>query len=135
MVTLASTFSTWGGGKLAIICIYINNCLIITEPDNIPTIKEVLSSWFTMKDLSITTSILSIKINNNCKKGCMELCQRSHIDKLLQAFNMNDCNPTSTLMEHSLPTMGCCQIIRNILMKALPHIKHNNLLHLLHFPI
>jgi hypothetical protein len=32
----------------------------------------------------------------------MELHQHGHIDKLLQLFNMNDCNPMTTPMEHGL---------------------------------
>ncbi len=63
------------GGKLAIILIYVNDCLIIAEPNNISTIKEVLLKRFTMKDLGITSSILSVKINYDHKKGHMELRQ------------------------------------------------------------
>jgi hypothetical protein len=90
------------GGKLAIISIYVDNCLIITKSNDIPTIKEVLLNKFTMKDLGATTSILGVKINYNHDTRHMELCQHGHINKLLQSFNMNNCNPTTTPMEHRL---------------------------------
>ncbi|ELR16165.1 polyprotein [Acanthamoeba castellanii str. Neff] len=67
------------GGNLAIISIYVNDCLIITKP----AIKNILSNKLTMKDLSIAISILSININYNHISRLMQLHQYGHINKLL----------------------------------------------------
>ena len=61
------------GGRLAIISIYIDDCLIIAHSDDIDTMKGILSGRFTMKDLGIMTSILGIEIDYNCENGTMQL--------------------------------------------------------------
>ncbi|ELR22172.1 retroelement pol polyprotein [Acanthamoeba castellanii str. Neff] len=81
-----------------------------------------------MKDLSAATSILSMKINYNHVDGLMQLHQHGHINKLLQTFNMSNCNPATTPMEVGLTLNNSetlsdkipyCQIIGKLLYIAI----------------
>ncbi len=53
------------GGKLAIISIYVDDCLIIAHPDDVAAVKQILSDKFMMKDLGEATSMLGVEINYN----------------------------------------------------------------------
>ena len=47
---------------MAIIRLYVNDCLILTHPELLQQTKEVLSNRFPVKDLKEPTSILGIEI-------------------------------------------------------------------------
>jgi hypothetical protein len=49
-----------------------------------------------MKDLGEAFYVLGIEINQDRRKGVLELSQKSYIEKFLKKFNMHKCNPTPT---------------------------------------
>jgi histone deacetylase 1/2 len=115
-------------GWIAIIAVYVDDCPIIAHPDDITTVKMVLSSRFDMKDLGPVASILGIEILHNWEKGVMQLRQCSQINDLLLTFNMTNCNPTATPMEEHLnlkrsksndSPLPYCQAVRKLLYIAI----------------
>ena len=62
----------------------------------VKTIKEWLSSTFEMKNMGEASYILGVKIQRNHSKRLVSLSQEHYIQKLLERFNMKDCNPIDT---------------------------------------
>ena len=79
--------------KLIILLLYVDD-LIITGNDQsaISLLKERLKQEFEMTDLGEASSYLGIEIHR--KPNGIFINQKGYIDKLLEKFNMTDCNPT-----------------------------------------
>ena len=80
-----------------IVCLYVNNMLILGSSNNIiTTTMKMLSSKFDMKDLSVANVILGIKISRT--SGGLVLSQSHYIEKILEKFDKDE----SRLLEHQL---------------------------------
>lgn len=83
--------------NLAIIAIYVDDLLILTNNENTRvSLKEKLSQKFDMKDLGEARYLLGMNITRNRKTGKVWLNQTTYIHRILQKFGMNECKPVST---------------------------------------
>jgi hypothetical protein len=87
---------------VAIIGLYVDDCLILTHAELLNGTKEVLSSRFPVKDLREPTSILGIEILRDRAWGILELRQSGHIATVLAKATLSDCKPVNTPMTPGL---------------------------------
>lgn len=59
-------------------------------------LKTQLSNEFEMKELGAAKKILGMEIRRDRQAGKLFLSQQKYIERVLDRFNMNDCNPVST---------------------------------------
>ncbi|GKC90910.1 zinc finger, CCHC-type containing protein, partial [Tanacetum coccineum] len=87
-------------GKGVIICLYVNDMLIIgTDQVQVDLIKEFLSSRFSMKDMGEADVILDIRIKHESNR--IAISQSFYFEKVLKKFNYFDCTPVSIPMDTS----------------------------------
>lgn len=78
-----------------IVAIYVDDLLIFWKDRSVlDHMKKALNTSFKMKDMGEAKVCLNININQT--DGKIELDQSSYIKKVLQRFNMENCNPIST---------------------------------------
>lgn len=78
-----------------IVAIYVDDLLIFWRCNSkLIRLKDALNKAFKMKDMGKAKVCLNININQS--KGKIELDQTSYIQKVLQRFNMENCNAIST---------------------------------------
>ena len=83
--------------------VYVDDLLIISKNDEeIQQVKEVLSARFEMVDFGRVSTVLSIKIKHDLKRGVLTMSQEKYIQFLLIKFGMEDCKPTLTPMVSGL---------------------------------
>ena len=83
--------------RYVLLSLYVDDILITgNDLEFVKTIKEWLSSTFEMKNMGEASYILGVKIQRNRSKRLMSLSQEHYIQKLLERFNMKDCNPIDT---------------------------------------
>lgn len=73
-----------------------NNELLINK------VKSGLAKNFRMKDLGHIRNFMGLSINYDRNKGVMTIDQSNYIRKILEKFNMMNCNPSKTPMEMKL---------------------------------
>lgn len=80
-----------------IIAIYVDDILIFsTNKNDSSIIKKELCARFKMKDIGDVKSILGFRITRDRNNGILLLDQEDYIKKILERFNMGECNPVST---------------------------------------
>ena len=83
--------------KYASLSLYVDDILIAgNDLEFVQTIKGWLSSTFEMKDMGELTYILGEKIHRNRSNRIVALSQEYYIKKILERFNMQDCNLIDT---------------------------------------
>ena len=86
-----------------IICVYVDDLAIIgPDKDIINNFINSLSKYFNLKNLGPIKDYLGIDIELNHNKGYIKLSQAKYINKILEKYSMNDCNPISTPMDAKL---------------------------------
>ena len=68
-----------------ILCLYVDDFLIVDSDDKIKSTKNMLNSRFDMKDMGLIDVILGIKITR-ISDGLI-LNQSHYVDKILEKFN------------------------------------------------
>ncbi len=84
---------------VAILAIYVDDCIILGTSNGIQFTKETLQSEFKMTDLGIISGILGINITHT--GDGIALDQRAYLIRTLECFGMSDCRPIAT---PALPT-------------------------------
>ena len=83
--------------KYALLSLYVDDILITgNDLEFVQTMKRWLSSTFEMKDMGKTFYILGIKIHRNRSNRLVVLSKEYYIKKILERFNLQDCNPIDT---------------------------------------
>lgn len=81
--------------KTIIIAVYVDDILIFwNNKDAMLKIKNELKSSFEMKDLNTAELMLGIHIVQDANE--IKLHQENYVEKILKAYNMNDCKPVTT---------------------------------------
>lgn len=83
--------------------VYVDDMLLCG--DNEDVINEViskLSSEFKMKNLGVPRQYMGLNINVGQSEGVITINQTDYINKVINKFKMNECNPISTPMEPGL---------------------------------
>ena len=81
-------------GHLQILAIYVDDCVLIGNEENILDMKKILNSKYKMKDLGELTYIIGIEVERT--KDHTKIHQSSYILEVLKEFNMLDCKPVVT---------------------------------------
>lgn len=88
--------------SLIIVAVYVDDILIFSK--NLETkikLKSYLHSTFQMKDMGEARFVLGIQIRRDREKGSISIDQEQYIREILARFEMSDCNPVSTPMDHN----------------------------------
>ena len=84
--------------KTVILSVYVDDIVLASEDDVIrEEAKRLLKECFIVKDLGELHHLLGIEIEQ--RDGKLHMHQKNYIEKLLEKFNMKDCNPVKTPME------------------------------------
>ena len=89
----------WSKSKFVILSLYVDDILLVgNDKQYLLSIKEWLSSNFEIKDMGEAGFILGVKIHRDRSKKLLALSQEVYIKKILERFNMSNCNPIDTLI-------------------------------------
>ena len=80
-------------GKRTYLLLYVDD--IIMFGDEVEDLRKKLKSRFQMKDLGKVRKYLGLEIEQDVKKGITTISQRSHLEKILKEFKMEDCRTAS----------------------------------------
>jgi len=82
------------GSKNCLLVLYADDILLATNDKSLlHEVKQFLSNFFDMKDMSETSYIIEIKIYRYRFKIILDLSQETYINKVLERFQMKDCSP------------------------------------------
>jgi hypothetical protein len=81
-------------GNLALLSLYVDDCMIIGEEKDIQKTKEILTSQFKMKDLGEVKQIVGIQVERD--QESTKIFQTKKIEEMLTRFNMQDCRGVDT---------------------------------------
>lgn len=85
------------------IVLYVDDLLIVgRKKSSILKLKKQLMSVFAMSDCGEANHFLGIKLEYNEDRTRIRLSQVSNIEKMLNRFQMSDCNPVKTPLEKGL---------------------------------
>lgn len=82
------------GEPVAIIGLFVDDCFVLGQDEEVEEVKNQLMSKFNMHDLGLLSFALGIKViqqNNN-----ISISQKAYINKCLEKFNMQDSTPQPT---------------------------------------
>jgi hypothetical protein len=82
---------------IGLIGLYVDDCLISGEAEEIKRMKQILSNTYKMKDLGPVKLILGMEIQRT--KNEIKIYQRSYIREILERFNMSECKKVDTPIE------------------------------------
>ena len=85
-----------------ILTLYVDDILLAgNNVEYLLTIKEWLSFNFQMNDMGEASYIFGVKIHQNRSKRLLTLSQKQYIQRVLEHFRMENCNPIDTPMAKS----------------------------------
>ena len=97
------------GDWLSIITIYMDNLSLFTSTKVLmASIKTLLHSNFTMKDLSKMLKILGIRVKIDPHHNFIKLSQGHYIDIIIQQFNLDRAPPVDTPILHDIKFLKPC---------------------------
>ena len=80
-----------------ILSLYVDDLLIISKNlSAINSIKASISSTFKVTDFGEVDTILKIKVTRNWEDGTISMGQEHYVERILERFNMQDCDGRST---------------------------------------
>jgi len=89
--------------KIIIVAAYVDDLLIFANDiEEKKRLKQELMKRFKIKNLGPIKNCLGIRITRDRKKGKLTLDQQKYTEEILSKFNMLDCNPVYTPLEHKL---------------------------------
>lgn len=87
-------------GIILFILIYVDDLLLFYNNEEIgKEIKQQLKCKFNMKELGNVQHFIGWRIKQNLTRDEISIDQTVYIEKILQRFNMSDCNPVHTPCE------------------------------------
>ena len=81
-------------GRIAILSLYVDDCMLIGEEKDIQKIKEILTSQFKMKDLGEVKQIVGIQVERD--QESTKIFQTKKIEELITKLSMQDCRGVDT---------------------------------------
>jgi len=89
--------------KMIIVAAYVDDLLIFAnDTEEKKKLKQELIKRFKIKDFGPVKSCLGIRITRDRKKSKLTLDKQKYTEEILSKFNMLDCNPVYTPLEHKL---------------------------------
>ena len=96
----SNLYFTNKNGKTTILLLYVDDLIIIgNDTENIKNLKSKLHEDFEMTDLGAASHYLGIEIHR--KEEGIFIHQQGYIQKLLQKFNLENCNPVKLPIDPS----------------------------------
>jgi Reverse transcriptase (RNA-dependent DNA polymerase) len=92
-------------GEMAIVAIYVDDCCIVAPKLCLQSVKDILSSGFSMKDLGEAKSLLGMQIIRNRNERTIKLVQSGMVNEIVAAAKMEGANSCKTPMEVGLKLM------------------------------
>ena len=87
--------------RFLIIALFVDDSLIFYKDKTFADrVRDQIKKKFDLKDLGPVSYFLGMKVSH--EPGKLKLDQTAYVHSLLQRFNMEDCKPESTPMEHNL---------------------------------
>jgi hypothetical protein len=86
-----------------IICVYVDDLLIVGHDPRVKDVKISLSSMFKMVDLGEASWLLGIQITRDRASRSIYLSQQKYVTDLLDRFSMTTCKSLSTPFNDGLP--------------------------------
>ncbi|KAJ8715602.1 hypothetical protein PYW07_010084 [Mythimna separata] len=84
-------------GSILYILIYVDDLLIFyNNIEKGKEMKEQLQSYFKMKVLGPVNHFIGWRVSQNATRDQIHIDQTTYIKKILQRFNMTDCNPVNS---------------------------------------
>jgi hypothetical protein len=80
--------------RIAILSLYVDDCMLIGEMKDIQQIKDILTSQFKMKDLGEVKQIVGIQVERS--QESTKIFQTKKIEEMLTKFAMQDCRGVDT---------------------------------------
>ncbi|KAK8936281.1 hypothetical protein KSP39_PZI013961 [Platanthera zijinensis] len=79
------------------LCLYVDDLICIgSTPERVQSFKETMQKEYEMSDLGEMRYFLGLQIKQS--SGRIFLNQEKYIEKILEKYNMTDCNPVTTPM-------------------------------------
>ncbi len=85
-----------GGSKPLVIAVYVDDLLVVGEPDDVVKCKKELAEEFDMKDLGEVCWLLGVEVTR--VRNQFQLSQQKYVNDVLERFGMSDCRPLATPM-------------------------------------
>jgi transposase InsO family protein len=87
-------------GALTIMGVYVDDLLLVASTKNaMQTIKDQLSTAFSMSDLGPVNYLLGMRITRNRTNHTIQIDQTKYINEKLAQYNMADCKERATPLE------------------------------------
>jgi hypothetical protein len=84
--------------RIIILCLYVDDTVVAynKEDESVWTNdKQAISNYYSIKDLGNCEWILNMRVTRNRETKLLMLCQEAYVNRMLQQFNMSNCNPAS----------------------------------------
>lgn len=86
------------GKVTTILAIFVDDFLLISSSeDTMSRVKKILAEKFEIRDLGPVSDLLGLQITRS--EESLKITQSKYIEKILNDFQMADCNPVSTPMD------------------------------------
>ncbi|KAK8697972.1 hypothetical protein V6N13_114104 [Hibiscus sabdariffa] len=96
-------YKKFSGSIVSFLILYVDDILIIgNDVPTLQSIKTLLTSCFSMKDLGEAAYILGVKIYRDRSKRLLGLSQSTYIDKVLKRFSMEESKRGFLPMRHGI---------------------------------
>ena len=83
------------GSKIIFLVLYVDDILLASSDLGLlHEVKQFLFKSFDMKDMGEASFVIGIKIHRDRSQDILELSQETHINKVLEKFQMKDCSPS-----------------------------------------
>ena len=84
------------GSKYIFLVLYVDILLAANDIDLLVETKQLLFSYFDMKDLEEAFYVLDIQILRERTGGILRLSKQTYIERILKMFNMKSCSSSKT---------------------------------------
>lgn len=84
------------GSRPLVIAVYVDDLLVVGEPDDVERCKKELAEEFDMKDLGEVSWLLGVEVTRF--RDQFQLSQHKYVNDVLERFGMINCRPIATPM-------------------------------------
>lgn len=90
------------GKCMLFVAVYVDDIMIFSNDSTMKNqLKADLMKRFKMKDIGEVSSVLGMRVRRDKRLGTISIDQTNYINEVLRRFDMQNCNPISTPMDHN----------------------------------
>jgi Reverse transcriptase (RNA-dependent DNA polymerase)/Integrase core domain len=82
--------------RIIILCLYVDDTMVAynkLDESIWLTDKQAIANYYPIKDLGDCEWILNMRVTRNRETKQIMLCQEAYVNRMLQQFNLSNCNP------------------------------------------